>query len=132
NWSVYIDLIMRISSATFASRGKRLDISCPDLPYLLNLCGVPSSKYGKSRSEEHTSELQSRGHHVCRLLLQKKKSTPVTISGTACTIRVLRLLRSSVLGVTALSDTIARVSSARLPPPESFSTAAGSPPQDLR
>src|SRR5690625_5806422 len=27
------------------------------------------------RSEEHTSELQSRGHLVCRLLLEKKKST---------------------------------------------------------
>src|SRR5690625_5977735 len=26
-----------------------------------------------SRSEEHTSELQSRGHLVCRLLLEKKK-----------------------------------------------------------
>src|SRR5690625_6945442 len=28
-----------------------------------------------SRSEEHTSELQSRGHLVCRLLLEKKKKT---------------------------------------------------------
>src|SRR5690625_5337291 len=28
---------------------------------------------GKRRSEEHTSELQSRGHLVCRLLLEKKK-----------------------------------------------------------
>src|SRR5690625_5587030 len=28
---------------------------------------------GVSRSEEHTSELQSRGHLVCRLLLEKKK-----------------------------------------------------------
>src|SRR5437660_9005452 len=27
------------------------------------------------RSEEHTSELQSRGHLVCRLLLEKKKNT---------------------------------------------------------
>src|SRR5690625_7451806 len=27
-----------------------------------------------SRSEEHTSELQSRGHLVCRLLLEKKKT----------------------------------------------------------
>src|SRR5690625_3381389 len=27
------------------------------------------------RSEEHTSELQSRGHLVCRLLLEKKKPT---------------------------------------------------------
>src|SRR2546422_6140428 len=29
--------------------------------------------YGPSRSEEHTSELQSRLHLVCRLLLEKKK-----------------------------------------------------------
>src|SRR2546429_6687955 len=28
---------------------------------------------GESRSEEHTSELQSRLHLVCRLLLEKKK-----------------------------------------------------------
>src|SRR5687768_18266611 len=30
-----------------------------------------------SRSEEHTSELQSRLHLVCRLLLEKKKKTTV-------------------------------------------------------
>src|SRR5439155_26226418 len=29
--------------------------------------------WSSSRSEEHTSELQSRGHLVCRLLLEKKK-----------------------------------------------------------
>src|SRR5690625_6198524 len=29
---------------------------------------------GPGRSEEHTSELQSRGHLVCRLLLEKKKT----------------------------------------------------------
>src|SRR5207253_3349775 len=28
----------------------------------------------RKRSEEHTSELQSRGHLVCRLLLEKKKN----------------------------------------------------------
>src|SRR2546422_3756665 len=32
------------------------------------------------RSEEHTSELQSRLHLVCRLLLEKKKKTPATQS----------------------------------------------------
>src|SRR5690625_2271684 len=31
-----------------------------------------AARYG-DRSEEHTSELQSRGHLVCRLLLEKKK-----------------------------------------------------------
>src|SRR5690625_6764737 len=30
------------------------------------------------RSEEHTSELQSRGHLVCRLLLEKKKHNTLT------------------------------------------------------
>src|SRR3989442_9898004 len=29
----------------------------------------------RQRSEEHTSELQSRPHLVCRLLLEKKKNT---------------------------------------------------------
>src|SRR5438876_2356959 len=29
---------------------------------------------GRIRSEEHTSELQSPVHHVCRLLLEKKKT----------------------------------------------------------
>src|SRR5690625_6838367 len=33
---------------------------------------------GELRSEEHTSELQSRGHLVCRLLLEKKKNTTNT------------------------------------------------------
>src|SRR5690625_5582420 len=38
------------------------------------LCGLTGLKptYGRVRSEEHTSELQSRGHLVCRLLLEKK------------------------------------------------------------
>src|SRR5690625_6382828 len=31
-----------------------------------------------SRSEEHTSELQSRGHLVCRLLLEKKNKKEPT------------------------------------------------------
>src|SRR3989442_8759762 len=34
---------------------------------------MPRSKKPSPRSEEHTSELQSRPHLVCRLLLEKKK-----------------------------------------------------------
>src|SRR5690554_7192972 len=33
------------------------------------------------RSEEHTSELQSRPHLVCRLLLEKKKNKKATVIG---------------------------------------------------
>src|SRR5690625_6145040 len=37
------------------------------------------STEGTRRSEEHTSELQSRGHLVCRLLLEKKKENTLQI-----------------------------------------------------
>src|SRR6266550_6306696 len=48
----------------FRSRGGR---SCPG--------GGPHTEpwHPRARSEEHTSELQSRLHLVCRLLLEKKK-----------------------------------------------------------
>src|SRR5690625_6848992 len=36
---------------------------------------IPGGRLSPTRSEEHTSELQSRGHLVCRLLLEKKKNT---------------------------------------------------------
>src|SRR5437870_11013946 len=35
---------------------------------------APGRSPRAGRSEEHTSELQSRGHLVCRLLLEKKKN----------------------------------------------------------
>src|SRR5436305_10335860 len=34
----------------------------------------PAARAGGPRSEEHTSELQSRPHLVCRLLLEKKNA----------------------------------------------------------
>src|SRR5690606_39878928 len=37
------------------------------------LKGLGHLKHGNTRSEEHTSELQSRENLVCRLLLEKKK-----------------------------------------------------------
>src|SRR5690625_6347954 len=57
--------VNRIKSA-FKSIKKVVVLCCPSI--ILNLF---SSE--QSRSEEHTSELQSRGHLVCRLLLEKKK-----------------------------------------------------------
>src|SRR5258708_18330269 len=37
--------------------------------------GPTAQRARRSRSEEHTSELQSPDHLVCRLLLEKKKET---------------------------------------------------------
>src|SRR3712207_7556161 len=39
------------------------------------------------RSEEHTSELQSRQYLVCRLLLEKKNRTPAACPGRAARSR---------------------------------------------
>src|SRR5215510_8359226 len=41
---------------------------------------APPTSGHSSRSEEHTSELQSRGHLVCRLLLEKKNPIPVSVA----------------------------------------------------
>src|SRR5690348_17421624 len=42
--------------------------------------GSPRGTSGGARSEEHTSELQSPVHLVCRLLLEKKKPSSVVVS----------------------------------------------------
>src|SRR6266496_3114311 len=51
-------------------------------PSRASRCGTPRPcrRSGASRSEEHTSELQSRRDLVCRLLLEKKKMNKVNLS----------------------------------------------------
>src|SRR5690348_17706953 len=44
-----------------------------DVPFVLPESLVGAIRYRVARSEEHTSELQSPVHLVCRLLLEKKK-----------------------------------------------------------
>src|SRR5690606_40280209 len=46
------------------------------LPMPKLLAGVDAA-VAEARSEEHTSELQSRENLVCRLLLEKKKKKPI-------------------------------------------------------
>src|SRR5258708_31570800 len=55
-----------------------------------------TSPVGHPRSEEHTSELQSPDHLVCRLLLEKKKilvmtQCMITIKAPTATLRHIRL-----------------------------------------
>src|SRR5712675_3459620 len=45
----------------------------PRTPRHLGSTMLPATRTTNRRSEEHTSELQSRLHLVCRLLLEKKK-----------------------------------------------------------
>src|SRR5690554_7010678 len=44
-----------------------------DVEFTIFFRTLASTTTGEVRSEEHTSELQSRPHLVCRLLLEKKK-----------------------------------------------------------
>src|SRR2546422_3797631 len=75
--------------------------SHPDRPSGLRLPPVVDDRHAelllRPRSEEHTSELQSRLHLVCRLLLEKKKNeqrcpqlTPVDCAGRRLTLREQR------------------------------------------
>src|SRR5690625_5468698 len=58
------DEVLRLTS------GKGVDV-------VLEVGGEGTINRSIARSEEHTSELQSRGHLVCRLLLEKKKKEGV-------------------------------------------------------
>src|SRR5688572_32022506 len=60
--------------------GRRHDRCCPR-PYLPAHL-PPSSRAGRTRSEEHTSELQSQSNLVCRLLLEKKKKKIKSVINT--------------------------------------------------
>src|SRR2546421_12784405 len=48
------------------------------LPRTAMAARMARSKNASSRSEEHTSELQSRSDLVCRLLLEKKKKKKIS------------------------------------------------------
>src|SRR5258708_29522519 len=72
----------------------RSSSSCLQTPYgRIYLAEKPArlrggvSEHANRRSEEHTSELQSPDHLVCRLLLEKKK---ITFPSRVAVIRVIR------------------------------------------
>src|SRR5207249_8452573 len=70
----------------------------PRHPFVEHAESATVSDSGRSRSEEHTSELQSRFDLVCRLLLEKKKKMKsVAALSSVHSKQVLTQLRFSVL-----------------------------------
>src|SRR5258708_10901551 len=57
-----------------AAPARHGDVEHDDIPFVLP--DPVEGFVGVARSEEHTSELQSPDHLVCRLLLEKKKQSP--------------------------------------------------------
>src|SRR5690625_6161299 len=72
---IVIALVVSMDSASFNGPGLVLIMQFViSFGFLLPISAPQNMlAYGTNRSEEHTSELQSRGHLVCRLLLEKKK-----------------------------------------------------------
>src|SRR3712207_7264129 len=66
---------LRITSASIANLGQLEQCSCRDVnrQHSSRILTYTGLRLRPSRSEEHTSELQSRQYLVCRLLLEKKK-----------------------------------------------------------
>src|SRR2546429_5244951 len=58
----------------FRSSCRNKTSTCPPIKFKLEEQELGDRGIEKRRSEEHTSELQSRLHLVCRLLLEKKKN----------------------------------------------------------
>src|SRR2546422_6151982 len=62
-----------LSAVSPNGESARIKLHVDDLPQMY-LSGTNRIHAVEARSEEHTSELQSRLHLVCRLLLEKKKN----------------------------------------------------------
>src|SRR5439155_16929544 len=91
----FFTTLCRPPSSTLFPTRRSSDLNVPQAVVTLaaNICAPPAERLAaagamatlrtrsgeplgrRSRSEEDTSELQSRGHLVCRLLLEKKKKT---------------------------------------------------------
>src|SRR5258705_8103842 len=69
------------SSQRSESAGALVPATPGDLGHTNERRGFPLAAGGRTRSEEHTSELQSLRHLVCRLLLEKKKKDKVIAEG---------------------------------------------------
>src|SRR2546429_1517072 len=79
------------------------DTTPPDIAQAIARC-VDIAR-GLGRSEEHTSELQSRLHLVCRLLLEKKKEQPIGTSAVYLAMKLfIRLFRARCFPIYSLDS----------------------------
>src|SRR5690554_7626556 len=73
--------LLKLKGIVYQDLAEGLELSLPSIKRLFSTGDISLNRLDKIceiagidfRSEEHTSELQSRPHLVCRLLLEKKK-----------------------------------------------------------
>src|SRR5690625_6542826 len=74
DWDIWKTIAKKFSELAAHHLGVRKDVVAQPLQHdSPGAMATPRGRVLDWRSEEHTSELQSRGHLVCRLLLEKKK-----------------------------------------------------------
>src|SRR5256884_6885288 len=74
-----VDVRQTTFSAAILDSVEMMSSVTPSLKYSFSGSALMFSN-GSTRSEEHTSELQSRLHLVCRLLLEKKNNASVHVT----------------------------------------------------
>src|SRR3712207_8158346 len=72
-------LLTKVSDCSIISRASELSQTKSKLQNRLAAWVIGRRRPPAKRSEEHTSELQSRQYLVCRLLLEKKKKKQIHI-----------------------------------------------------
>src|SRR2546422_4837587 len=79
-WDDYVDF----ESTSWPKKERRRYWIIPSVCFNCeSACGILAYVDKEKRSEEHTSELQSRLHLVCRLLLEKKKKKQNAVTESA-------------------------------------------------
>src|SRR5690242_20861984 len=79
----------RRSRVTCSNSGCCGRVGCLPILAIAAIRSAPSPRPAASRSEEHTSELQSHVNLVCRLLLEKKKQKHRRLDAEVVTARAL-------------------------------------------
>src|SRR5438093_9700081 len=80
-WGKYYDRLFLNSTLD-----ERYRLQFPVYRFSFSPDGSSGIKWDPSRSEEHTSELQSLTNLVCRLLLEKKKKKPLELTHIKTTV----------------------------------------------
>src|SRR3712207_7442345 len=77
--NIRMDMISKIQDGCSLRKLEQISLWSKDIDLILIKIHLELIHQLKVRSEEHTSELQSRQYLVCRLLLEKKKKNTLNL-----------------------------------------------------
>src|SRR5699024_11385842 len=82
-WPIFTNVpVIYVSPTVTSPRRVKVPLMAPVAAATMNGATISAEGITAARSEEHTSELQSRFDLVCRLLLEKKDGTFGSLTGS--------------------------------------------------